>query len=61
MSDRHYRRHCRSKLGEPEENDHRAFCARGCHSSFYRHRCLVCEAKFERENEVQKTCGPRPL
>jgi hypothetical protein len=60
VSARHYCRHCRSKLGEPEENDRRAFCARGCHSSFYRHRCLVCEVKFERKNEGQKTCGRRP-
>jgi hypothetical protein len=60
VSARHYCRHCRSKLGEPEENTRRAFCARGCHSSFYRHRCLACEAKFERKNEVQKTCGRHP-
>ena len=42
---RHYCRHlrCRSKLKAPIDNPHKAFCARGCHSSFYLSRCLVCE------------------
>ena len=56
---RHYCRHCRTKLTEPEENHRQAFCARGCHSSYYRHRCVVCEGKLERKNEAQKTCARR--
>jgi hypothetical protein len=42
---RHYCRNlkCRSKLPAPIENVREAFCCRGCHSAFYRARCLVCE------------------
>src|SRR5262245_62588606 len=42
---RHYCRNlkCRSKLPAPIEYVRKAFCCRGCHSSFYRTRCLVCE------------------
>src|SRR6516225_7835340 len=42
---RHYCRNprCRSKLPQPVANPREAFCARGCHSSFYLKRCLVCE------------------
>lgn len=34
---------CRMKLIAPAVNPHKAFCTRGCHSSFYLKRCLVCE------------------
>jgi len=53
---RHYCRnpHCRSKLKAPVENLHRAFCCRGCHSSFYRSRCLVCEEQMHRKTELQR-------
>jgi hypothetical protein len=34
---------CRSKLPAPVSNEREAFCATGCHSSFYLHRCRVCE------------------
>jgi hypothetical protein len=34
---------CRMKLTAPVVNPHKAFCTRGCHSSFYLKRCLVCE------------------
>src|SRR6516164_8881259 len=42
---RHYCRNprCRSKLPLPASDPHKAFCTRGCHSSFYFKRCLVCE------------------
>jgi hypothetical protein len=33
----------RSKLPTPTSNEHAAFCARGCHSAYYRKHCLVCE------------------
>src|SRR5262245_20868577 len=49
---RHQCRYCRTKLSEPTDNPHRAFCTRGCHSSFYRSRCLVCEGPIQ--NEAQK-------
>src|SRR5258708_37673785 len=35
--------HCRLKLKEPTDNEHHAFCCKGCHESFYKHKCLVCE------------------
>jgi len=35
--------HCRMKLTAPVVNPHKAFCTRGCHSSFYLKRCFVCE------------------
>jgi hypothetical protein len=37
---RHYCRNprCRSKLPNPIANPREAFCARGCHGSFYRKR-----------------------
>ena len=34
---------CRCKLPAPIGNLHRAFCTRGCYTSFYLKRCLVCE------------------
>src|SRR5215467_9378845 len=42
---RHYCRNprCRSKMPSPASDPHKAFCTRGCHSSFYLKRCLVCE------------------
>ena len=53
---RHYCRNprCRSKLPAPVENEHRAFCARGCFESFYRSRCLVCEEPMRRKRESQR-------
>jgi hypothetical protein len=53
---RHYCRNprCRSKLPAPVENHHHAFCTRGCHSSFFRSRCLVCEAPMQRKREGQR-------
>lgn len=38
---------CRSKLPVLVSNDREAFCTKGCHSSFYLHRCLVCERPIE--------------
>src|ERR1700751_4659339 len=42
---RHFCRHprCRMKLPSSPVNNHHAFCTKGCHSSFYLKRCLVCE------------------
>lgn len=55
---RHYCRHklCRSKLLKPTSNSREAFCTPGCHRSFYRHRCLVCEGPLKRRQENQKVC-----
>jgi hypothetical protein len=36
------------------ESDRQGFCTRGCHSSFYRSRCLVCEEPLRRKNERQR-------
>jgi hypothetical protein len=49
-----YCRHCGTQLKVPVDNEHHAFCSRGCHSSFYRSRCLVCEQPFPRKNERQR-------
>jgi len=38
---------CRSKLPAPVSNPREAFCVRGCHSSFYKKRCRVCEDPIE--------------
>ena len=46
--------HCRMKLPAPVENKHHAFCTPGCHSSFYRSRCLVCEEPMQRKDERQR-------
>jgi hypothetical protein len=53
---RHYcrNRRCRMKLQAPVENEHRAFCCRGCFESFYRSRCLVCEEPMRRKTEQQR-------
>jgi hypothetical protein len=55
---RHYCRNpkCRSKLPKPVSNEREAFCARGCHTAFYRKRCLVCEGPIERNRDDQKIC-----
>jgi hypothetical protein len=39
---------CRTKLKAPVTNPREAFCARGCHGSFYLKRCRVCEEPIER-------------
>ena len=56
---RHFCRNtkCRSKLKTPVSNKREAFCARGCHTAFYRKRCLVCEGPIERNRDDQKICG----
>jgi hypothetical protein len=48
---------CRCKLPEPTSIQRNAFCCRGCFTSFYRSRCLVCEQPFERKQESQLHCG----
>jgi hypothetical protein len=67
---RHYCRNprCRSKLPAPVENEHQAFCTRGCFESFYRSRCLVCEKNIgtnpltgekRKRLDQRKFCGRR--
>ncbi len=48
--------HCRATLSAPVENESEAFCCRSCYSSFYLHRCLVCEGPIERKTGNQKVC-----
>jgi hypothetical protein len=48
---------CRSKLPSPAFDPRKAFCTRGCHSSFYLKRCLVCENdKPARSTVRRKLC-----
>jgi hypothetical protein len=56
---RHYCRNprCHSKLAEPVDSDRGAFCTRGCHTTFYRHRCIVCEKRISRTTETKRLCG----
>ena len=49
-------RKCRTKLKKPVSNQRDAFCSRGCHTSFYLKRCLVCEGPLERKNKTQRVC-----
>jgi hypothetical protein len=58
---RHFCRNpkCRSKLRAPVSNRREAFCARGCHTSFYLRRCLVCEGPLQRRNKTQRVCRKR--
>jgi hypothetical protein len=58
---RHYCRNprCRSKLKAPVENVREAFCARGCHTQYYRKRCIACEQPMERKRESQQLCKRR--
>ena len=44
------------KIKAPVSNRREAFCARGCHTAFYRKRCLVCEGPIERTRDDQKIC-----
>ena len=55
---RHFCRNprCRQKLAQPVESPRKAFCSRGCHASFYRSRCLVCERELERGPANRKLC-----
>jgi hypothetical protein len=40
---------CRSRLKAPVSNPREAFCVRGCHTQFYRKRCIVCEKDLEQK------------
>jgi hypothetical protein len=55
---RHYCRNprCKMKLAEPVDNERRAFCTPGCHSSFYRQRCLVCDKPIVSARENRRFC-----
>jgi hypothetical protein len=53
---RHFCRHCRGKLASPTANHREAFDSKGCHGSFYRRRCIVCERDMPRLKESQRTC-----
>jgi hypothetical protein len=43
---RHRCRRCGTKLPRPTDNRDRAFCCAGCHASYFKNRCAVCEAKL---------------
>jgi hypothetical protein len=61
IKNRHYclNPRCRAKLKEPVENRRHAFCCRGCFDGYFRARCIVCEAEFNRASSTQKLCGRR--
>ena len=45
---------CGCKLPEPVSNPREAFCCRGCHASFYRKHCLVCEGAIVQVHRHQQ-------
>ncbi len=51
---------CRSKLPAPVSNPREAFCTRGCHNSFYRHRCLICERPIEQPKRGRRLICRKP-
>ncbi len=55
---RHYCRHqrCRTKLAEPVDDQRQAFCTPGCHRTFYRSRCAVCERDLGPGSANRKAC-----
>jgi hypothetical protein len=55
---RHYCRNpkCRTKLTTPADNPHKAFCAAGCYSQFYRNRCIVCEKELPAGRSDRRFC-----
>src|SRR5215472_13665457 len=50
--------HCRQKLKYPTDNDHHAFCLRGCFNSFYLNRCRVCEKPLRDKRGGRLYCRP---
>ena len=50
---------CRSKLTEPVENAHRAFCTHGCYQQHYRRRCAVCERELPPGPANRRLCKRR--
>jgi hypothetical protein len=62
VAERHYCRNpkCRSKLKQPIDNPHKAFCCRGCHESFQLKRCLVCEAEKPPRSIARRKLCRRP-
>jgi len=59
---RHYCRNprCRSKLPSPASDPRKAFCTRGCHSSFYLKRCIVCENDKPAGSTARRKLCQRP-
>jgi hypothetical protein len=49
---------CRMKLSAPVENEHHAFCCRGCFDSFYLSRCRVCEKPLRDKRGGRRYCRP---
>jgi hypothetical protein len=54
MSDEQLRHRCRNprcrmKLPQPVENEHHAFCCRGCFERFYFNKCRVCEHDLRKQ------------
>jgi hypothetical protein len=47
---------CRAKLAVPTFDRLSAFCCTACCDSFFRHRCIVCEAQIVRKTHGQRLC-----
>jgi hypothetical protein len=60
MTARHYCRNprCKMKLAEPVDTERRAFCTPGCHTSFYKSRCRVCEDPI---HVAKQRLGPKRI
>jgi len=43
--------HCGMKLSVPVENEHHAFCTRGCFNRFYFNRCRVYEKDLRKKGK----------
>ena len=53
-------RHCKMRLPEPTSNERQAFCMRGCYSSFYLHKCRVCEKPIEQPKHGTRLLCKKP-
>jgi hypothetical protein len=49
---------CRTKLANPTDNHHKAFCTPFCHKQFYHRKCLVCEKTLP-EGHRRQLCSAR--
>jgi hypothetical protein len=58
---RHYCRKCRVKLPEPVDNEHHAFCTKGCLSSFITSAVSLAKSLFELRADRSAPSQPNAL
>src|ERR1700722_11832464 len=51
---------CGSKLPTPVSNPREAFCARGCHSAYYRRHSLVCDGAIVQPKRGERLICRKP-